>query len=116
MRMLWSAPFSKASDLFPDPPGRRSGLPKLLQQNLVPDGVHALPEAVVAVGHQLAVARQVLQRLLLELGAVALYVVEDLRLADEEGAVDPPFAGLRLFVEHCDRVATHLQVPEPRRR
>ena len=70
----------------------------------------------MAVGHQLPVAREILEGLLLELRAVAIDVVEYLRLADEERAVDPSFAGLRLLVEDRDGVAVHLQVAEAGRR
>src|SRR3954451_22327359 len=70
----------------------------------------------MAVGHELPVTRQVLQRLPLELDHVAINIIEDLRLAYEKGAIDPAFAGLRLLVEHGDGVALHLQVAEARRR
>ena len=54
---------------------------------------------VVPVGHQLPVARQLLQRLPFEDGVVTGQVVEDAVLEDEEAAVDPTRLGLRLLEE-----------------
>jgi hypothetical protein len=91
-------------------------LPKVFEQLLVADGVHALPEGVVPVGHELAVARQPLERLPLELRRVAVDVVEDLRLEHEERAVDPALADLRLLRELGDLVAVEIEVPVARGR
>src|SRR6185437_7056220 len=79
-------------------------------------GIHALPEAVVLIRHQLAVACQVLQRLTLELRSVAFDVFEDSRLQHEERAVYPGLPGQRLLVEARDAAAIELEAAETRRR
>ena len=71
----------------------------------VAEGVHALPEAVVPVGHQLAFAASRSSGSALEAVVVAGDVVEDPRLEDEEAAVDPALADLRLLGELDDPVA-----------
>ena len=48
--------------VFPHLPGRLARRPQRLQRRLVAQRVHRLPEAGVAVGAQLAVARQAFQR------------------------------------------------------
>ena len=60
-------------------------------------GVHALPEARVPVGAQVAVGGQALERLALE-HAGAIQVVEHAGLEAEEAAVDPVL-GARLLVK-----------------
>src|SRR3972149_12010433 len=57
-----------------------------------------------------------LERFLLELGVVALYVVEDLRFEDEKGAVYPALRCLWLLGDLGHHLALYLEVPEPRRR
>src|ERR1700733_2960370 len=54
-------------------------------------GVHTLPEAGVAIGHQLPFAGQPLERLLLEVGVIAVNEVKNFRFEHEERAVDPAF-------------------------
>ena len=102
--------------LGPELPGRRPARPELLEQLLVAHGVHALPEAVVPVRHQLAVACELLERLTLPLGLVARHVVEHARLEHEEGAVDPDLLDLRLLGELEDGVALEMEMAEPRGR
>src|SRR3989304_9046988 len=70
----------------------------------------------MGVCHELPVPGERLERLLLELGVVALYVVEDLRFEDEEGAVYPALRCLGLLGELGHHLALYLEVPEPRRR
>src|SRR3712207_4287898 len=55
----------------PGRPGRRAGGPEVVERHRVLVGVHAGPEAVVAVGAQLAVGREALERLALEHRVVA---------------------------------------------
>src|SRR6185437_16310834 len=100
----------------PDFPRGVAALPERFQPHFVAHGVHALPEAVVLIGHQLAIARQLLQRLALELRRIAFDVVEDSRLEYEERAVDPGLSGQRLLIEARHAAAIELQSPEARRR
>src|SRR5690606_23489215 len=90
--------------------------PQLLEELLLLERVHARPEAVVAVAHQLAVLHEAVDRLALPAARVAVDVVDGLRLEDEEAAVDPALALLRLLVEVLDPVALERQVAEARRR
>src|SRR5579872_5892649 len=108
MRLMWP----RYSLSFPDLPGCIPAGPQPFQTDFVAHGVHALPEAVVLVGHELPVARQALQGLALELRIVALDVVEHSRLEHEEGAVDPRLAGEGLLVEARHPLAIELQAPE----
>src|SRR6185437_15849817 len=101
---------------LPNLPGRIAARPERLEAHLVTHGVHALPEAVVLVGHELAVARQAFQRLALEQRGIAVDVIEDARLENEEGAVDPCLTRERLLVEARHAVAVELQAAEARRR
>ena len=64
----------------PDLPRGIAACPQRFETDFVAHGVHALPKAVVLVGHQLALARQALQGLALELGGIAVDVVEYARL------------------------------------
>ena len=50
--------------------------------------IHGLPEPVVAVGGELPLSRQPLQRLSLPRGLVTGDVVDDRRVEDEESSVD----------------------------
>ena len=44
--------------VLPDLPGSVAGVPQRIEQVLVPERVHALPEALVLEGHQLALLRE----------------------------------------------------------
>ena len=87
-----------------------------LEQALVAQGVHALPEALVPIAPTAAVPPPALERVGLEAGVVAVEVVEQGRLEDEEAAVDPALADLRLLGELGDQIAVEHQAAEPRRR
>jgi len=52
--------------LPPDLPRCVAAFPKGLEADFVADGVHALPEAVVLISHELAVAGEMFERLALE--------------------------------------------------
>src|SRR2546421_5007410 len=84
---------------FPNLPRRLAVAPEALKQNLVAQSVHALPEAAVAIGGELAVGGQPLHRVGLQATAVTAQVVEDFRLEHEEAAVDPALPDLRLLGE-----------------
>ena len=85
---------------------RQGGSPDA-QRSLSSDGVlvgvHAVPEALVPVGAQLAVGRQSLERLALE-DAVVVQIVEDGGLEAEEASVDPAL-DLRFLVETTHEAA-----------
>src|SRR5262245_3230465 len=101
---------TRLSVLRGDFPWRLVPLPQILQQALVAQRIHALPEAFVLVGAQLAVFRESLQRLILEPYSVSRDELEDFRLQNEESAVDPARLGLRLLHEFGDRVAIEPEV------
>src|SRR5581483_590989 len=71
--------------------------PEVVEQHGVLVGVHAVPEARVAIGAKLAVRREALERLALE-DAVLGEIVEDAALEAEEAPVDPA-VDPRLLVE-----------------
>src|SRR2546422_11428980 len=74
--------------MLPDFPFGLSGLPQLIEFQVVLVSVHALPEARVSICDQLPFARQPLERLAFE-SAVVVQVIEYLSVEDEETAVDP---------------------------
>src|ERR1700733_2601557 len=90
--------------------------PIRLQDLLLANSIHTLPEAGVSIRHELAFARQALQWFLLEVSTVTVDEVKDLRLKHKECSVDPTFLGLRLLREFGDLIAIHLQVAKARRR
>src|SRR5215208_6188624 len=81
--------------------------PQVVERDRVLVGVHAGPEALVAVGGELAVGRQALERLALEHRVLA-EVLQRARSQREEAAVDPVL-GLRLLVEAGDAVVVAEQ-------
>src|ERR1700753_1879224 len=85
--------------ILPSLPRCVTALPIGFQDFLLANRIHALPDAGVPIGHELTLAGQALERLLLEVRVVAIDEIEDLRLQYEEGSVDPAFLGLRLLRE-----------------
>src|SRR5262245_14923271 len=85
------------SDLAPHLPFGLSGLPQLIEFQVVLVSVHALPEARVPIGYQLPFARRAPERFAFE-RAVVVQVVEDLPVENEEATVDP-VGDDRLFFE-----------------
>src|SRR3546814_4912071 len=79
----------QAASAIPRLPGRVSGIPELLEQVLVVERVHRLPEALVAIGTQIAGVRECLEGLAFPHRLAVGDVVGDARLEDEEPAVDP---------------------------
>src|SRR5262245_27773513 len=75
---------------LPHLPGRIAARVHVVEDALIRERVHALPEAGRAVGDELALGDEPLEWLLHELLAW-LDVVEDLALEREETAVDPEF-------------------------
>src|SRR5687767_324119 len=75
--------------LPPHLPRRRAGVPDLVEGLPLAVGVHGVEEAAMAVGHQLALVGQPLQRLALQDRVVAVQVVEDLAVEDEEAGAGP---------------------------
>src|SRR5258706_3814531 len=72
----------------PETPRCLSRSPELLEDVLIRERVHALPEAVMMVGDEVALAGEVLQRLLFEGRLVAVNVVAHLGLENEEPAIN----------------------------
>jgi hypothetical protein len=83
---------------------------------LVAKRVHRLPEAAMLEGHQLAVAGEVAQRLLLPDRHVVLDAVQNFRREHEEAGVDRAAVAFRLFEETGDPVPLHVERAEPARR
>src|SRR5579859_3730993 len=77
--------------------------------------VHALPETLELVRHQLALLAQAFQWLAFEDGVVSLDVVDHLVLEHEEAAVDPALADGVLLRERDDGFALDRETPEARR-
>src|SRR3954470_10927969 len=95
----------------PQPPGNVALGPGVVEEQGVLVRVHALPEALVPVGAQLALAGELLERLALE-DAVRPDVLQGPRLEAEEPAVDPVLeAGLLAEPAHA-AVALELGDPE----
>src|SRR6185312_15343359 len=68
-------------------PRRLPALPQVIEMKIVAVSVHGVPETLVEIDRELAVAGQVAQRLLLqEEVRIVVQVVEDLALEDEEAA------------------------------
>src|SRR5579859_283623 len=84
---------------LPSLPRCVTAFPISFQDLLLANRIHALPEAGVPIGHELAFAGQALEGLLLEVRTVTVDEVEDLGLEHKECSVDPAFLGLRLFRE-----------------
>src|SRR5439155_20140931 len=82
---------------FPYFPGRASLLPQVLQETLIAQRIHALPEAFVLIRGKLALGCQPLQRVSFETAVIVLEVIKYRRLEDHETAIDPAFADLWFF-------------------
>src|SRR5262245_56562401 len=100
----------------PNLPGSLSAVPQGLESDFVAYGVHALPEAVMLVRHELPVAGEVFERLALELRRMAADIVKHAGLKDEERAVDPRFPGERLLIETHHALPLDLQPAKACRR
>src|SRR5947209_7812384 len=83
--------------VMPALPRCRALVPQAVEIDLVPHGVHSVPEALVLVRDELLVLGQALERLALKDRVVVRDVVEDGRLGDEISAVDPPAVAPRLL-------------------
>src|SRR5438477_4011929 len=114
--MYPSCPVTSTLTLGPDFPWRSATLPELIEHDLLAERVHALPEFVMSVCHQLRIGCKPLERLPLEVRFVAVDVVQHRRFEDEEGAVDPAFPKLRLFREADDLVAFEIEMTKAGRR
>src|SRR5436190_20536218 len=85
--------------LLPNLPGRVLPLPQVLQQPLVAERIHALPEAFMSKSDELSGGSQLLQGIGLQTAVITLEVIKDLWLEYEEASVNPTFADLWLFGE-----------------
>src|SRR5256885_2000177 len=98
---------------LPSRPRCPTFLPQRLQQPLVPQRVHALPETIVPTSGKLAVGSQALEGVCLQAAAVAFQVIEEGRLEDQKTAVYPAFTYLWLLCELRNHVAVEHQATEP---
>src|SRR4026209_2854023 len=98
--------------MHPGRPGRVARVPQALEGPDVTQRVHALPEAFVSIGRELSIRGQALERLDLEVAAVAAQGGEPPGLEHQKAAVDPALADLRLVFELADQVAVEAQVAE----
>src|SRR5438094_5723632 len=83
--------------------------PEVFQDSYVTQCVHALPELIVPIGHQLPLGGQSLERLALKVDVVSRNVVKNGWLQDKETAVDPAFGKLGLLTELCDAITLEDQ-------
>src|ERR1035441_2271414 len=98
-------------------PGRVAGLDQLGEMIAVALGVHAAPETLMLVDVQLAVARQLHQRLALQHAAFILgQAFQKITLEEKESAVDPVAFEVGFLREFNDAVAIHLDLAKTRRR
>src|SRR5690242_1053727 len=74
---------------FPELPRRVAARPELVQMLVLAERVHGVEEAVVLERAELAVERELLERLLLEHAVVAAEVIEPPPVEDEESGVRP---------------------------
>src|SRR5512143_40683 len=98
----------------PGLPRRLATLPQTLEQTKLTDRVHALPEVLVAVSHELSITCEALEPIALEHGLITVDVLQDTRLEDHESTVDPSLADLRFFGELLDAVAVEDEPTEAR--
>src|SRR5882672_11623094 len=106
---------SYVSDLAPHFPFGLSGVPQLIEFQVVLVSVHALPEARVSIGDQLPFARQSPERLAFE-RAIVVQVIEDFPIEDEETAVDPIGDDRLLFELRHGEIVVEFQQAEIRAR
>src|SRR5450759_3732159 len=78
--------------------------PQFLQQVLVVQGVHRLPETVVHIGGQLMIGRKTLKRRPFPDSRIVLDVVEDAGFEHEEAAVDIATVARGLLAETRHRI------------
>src|ERR1700744_3496891 len=80
--------------ILPSLPRCVTALPIGFQDLLLANRIHALPEAGVPIGHQLALGGEAFQRFFFEVGIIAIDEVEDLGLENEKRSVEPAGRGL----------------------
>lgn len=83
--------------------------PTAPQVGFVAQRVHGGPEAVVAIGHELAVGGQTLQGFLLPHRGIVVDPIHHLRVEDEEAAIDQAVVPRRLLDEPLDPSGIDLQ-------
>lgn len=84
-------------------------MPQGFQPLLVAQGIHALPEAVMLVGHHLMSLYKLVHRLLLQ-HDIALQIIKNFRLHDHETAVDIAYIITALLPKGINLPAIHLQI------
>src|SRR5688500_6418459 len=94
--------------VVPELPWCVSGTPETVELGVVRPCVHSDPEALVGIDGEVAVARQLLQWLLLEhQGRVVVEVVEELSLEYKESPADESLRHCGLLVELDRHVVLH---------
>ena len=83
---------------------------------LVPQGIHGLPESRVAVSDELTFHRQPLHGLTFPDGAIPLNVINDLGREDEKATIHPGAIALGFFFKGEDLVAAQVEGPKAPRR
>mgnify|MGYP001666883442 CR=1 FL=1 len=78
--------------------------PQVLELRLLAHRIHALPEALMLVAHELPFRSQTAQRLLLENAVIPRQIVKDLRLEDHITSIDWRAVHLRLLAEGMDGI------------
>ena len=96
--------------------GAFAGLPQLFEVIFLAQGIHAGPEAGVAVSHELVVLSEPFNGLALPDRFIAGDVIDRLALQHIEPAVDPALVTMRLFLEAGNQVLVVLQTAESSRR
>src|SRR5215470_1851483 len=71
--------------------------PETLEQPLIAKSIHTLPESVVAIGRQLPVGRQLLQRVRFQTGVVIFQILKNCGFEHQKSAIDPAFSDLWFF-------------------
>ena len=79
---------------------------------MVAFGVHAMPEAIMAISHQFAGPGCTFQRFAFQQCAIAGDQVEECRLDHKKPAVDPSLVQLRLFLKTHDTRAVQVKFSE----
>src|SRR5262249_3112081 len=94
---------ARTGSFVPNLPRRLAAVPEVVERLVFAIGVHCKEEALVAVDHQLSLVADLLQGFALEDAGVAVEVVEDAVVEDEEAGAGPSL-GLRLLREVDDAV------------
>src|SRR5688572_27307837 len=85
--------------LIPDRPWCVSGIPECFKNVFLFQRIHAGPESVVPVSHQLAIFCEALNRALLPNRFISLDVIKGLTVQNKVTSIDPAFTRLRFLIK-----------------